>query len=79
MPKTETTTNISIRFGAFCEPIKEQLHKAGLGMDTEKLEHFQKDADALVRLSLRDIIPFSACDKARQRLLNKIAKEAENE
>ena len=74
MPKTVTT--LALHLGAMAEPIRKQLYDAGLKVDIEKLEHFQKDADAIVRLHVRDLIPHSIIEKARQKLVNNISKEA---
>ena len=55
-----------IHFGAFAPKLSEQGF-ADL-IDANKLEHLQKDADAISRLSVRGIIPDSVVGKARERL-----------
>lgn len=76
MPK-ETVTALGLHLGALCDPLRKQLHGLGLKMDIEQLEHRQKDADAIVRLHVRGIIPDYAVKKARQKLVNLIASEVE--
>jgi hypothetical protein len=68
---------LALHFGALCDPIRKQLHDLGLKMDIEKLEHRQKDADAIVRLHMRGLAPESVLKKARQKLVNMISEEVE--
>jgi hypothetical protein len=63
---------ISVVFGAKSPPLSEQL--AGFDLDPEKIKHWQKDADAIARLSVRGILSESETEKARKRLVNRIAR-----
>lgn len=70
--------NIGIHFRALVPSLKEQLapqlENIQEGIADEDLEHFQKDADAIVRLSVRGLITDSAKRSACQKLLKKIVK-----
>ena len=66
---------LSIRLGALAPKIKEQLDSEGItDYDEICLDVFQKDADAISRLSIRGLIPESIAVKARVRLMKKLAK-----
>jgi hypothetical protein len=66
---------IGIHFGAMAPPLKEQLKEFNL--DDNSLEHFQKDAEAIVRLAIRGIIPDSVKSSANKRLLKNIVRKIE--
>ncbi|WP_376960161.1 hypothetical protein ABNQ39_20880 [Azospirillum sp. A26] len=55
-----------IQMGAFANTLAEQGF-ADL-IDADILDHLQKDADAISRLSVRGVIPEGAANKARERL-----------
>lgn len=59
-----------IQMGAFAPSLSEQGF-ADL-IDANTLDHLQKDADAISRLSVRGIIPDSVAGKARERLVRTI-------
>jgi len=63
---------LDISFGAMVPSLKEQI--GGLLDDEYMLAHFQLDADALVRVHMRGLIPDSQIDAARNRLFKKIQK-----
>ena len=66
---------ISIRLGALAPKISEQLDSIGISnYDKEYLDVFQKDADAISRLSIRGFISESVGITARKRLMKKLAK-----
>jgi len=65
-------TTISLHFGALVPQLKEQLE--GYGVDSTDIEHFQKDADAIVRLAIRGLIPDSTKITANRRLMRNIVK-----
>lgn len=73
----EPKITLALHLGALCDPIRKQLHDLGLKMDIEKLEHRQRDADAIVRLHVRDLVLEFIIKKARQKLVNLIATEVE--
>lgn len=64
---------INISFGALAPTIAEQLEKQNVGVEPERLEHFQKDADAISRLHVRGLIPDSVAKNIREKLMKKIA------
>ncbi len=64
--------NLELNFGALSAPLQQQLRSQGLAVldaDAERLEHLQRDADALVRLVIRDVITDSAAANARRKLI----------
>ena len=63
-----------ITFGALAPEIKEQLDEAGLVYDEKDADHFNRDAEAITRLFLRDLIPNGQAEKARQKLVKKIGE-----
>lgn len=69
---------IGIHFGALAPQLKEQLDSQLEDTDYEinddTLAHYQKDADAIIRLSVRRLIPDSVKSTAQKRLLKNITK-----
>lgn len=65
--------NLSIQFGALAPDIKRQL-PPGVVMADGDLEHFQRDADSITRLSVRGLITDAAKNAARQKLMERIVK-----
>lgn len=69
-------TRIELHFGALAPSLKEQLEPQlqGIqeGIADEKLEHFQRDADAIVRLYVRGLIPDSIKASAYKKLAKNI-------
>ena len=63
---------ISLHFGAMAAPLSEQLQ--GCDIDTNDLNHFQKDADAIVRLAVRGLITDSTKTSAHRKLIKNIAR-----
>lgn len=63
-------------FGALVPPIKEQLTSQGIicYVPSCEIEAIQDDADAIVRLNIRNILPDSAVRKARERLMRKLTR-----
>lgn len=73
-----TQLDFELVFGAMAEPIKSQLSREGLrAKDPKNVAHWQKDADAIARLSIRMLLPPSAVQEARQKLMNRISKNVE--
>jgi hypothetical protein len=74
--KKETEENkIGIRFGALCDSISKQVKDQGLKIPKNSAAHFQKDADAIIRLKFRGIISEGEANSAMIRLVKKIGKE----
>jgi hypothetical protein len=67
--------NLKLNFGALSEPLQQQLISQGLRVldgDAERLEHLQRDADALARLVIRDVVTDSAAAAARRKLIKRV-------
>jgi len=64
-----------LEFGCLCNPLKAQLRKQGITLDVDTIKHFQQDADAISRLSIRSIITDAEAMKARGRLVKIIARQ----
>jgi len=68
MPKNEMI------FGWGAPPMKEQ-HPC---LSDELCIHFDKDNDAIIRLSTRGVLPRSQADGCRKRLVRQIEKQIRN-
>lgn len=66
--------HVALHFGAMAPSISEQLEGQGLTAEPADLLHWQKDADAITRLTVRQMLPESQAHAARKRLMKKIAK-----
>lgn len=66
--------DLQIHFGALVPSIAEQLAKAKLKASPKDVLHWQKDADAIVRLNVRGLLTDSATRAARKKLVKKMAK-----
>jgi hypothetical protein len=64
---------LSINFGATAPPLAEQL--ADFNFEENEITHWQKDFNAITRLSVRGLLSDAETDKARNRLLNAITKK----
>ena len=65
-----------LEFGWGADPIQDQLEAFGISdVDAETIEHWQKDADAILRCVMRDCLTPSEGMKARNRLTRKIEGE----
>lgn len=65
-------SRISIELGALAPPLAEQL-----GLEsTERLDHLQKDADALTRLRVRGLLTERESTAASKRLVKRIVSLA---
>lgn len=77
--KSSIPQEIGFRFGALSPSLAEQFREQRLVIrkeDKDEFLHLDKCADALVRLSLSDLLPESAISKARQKLTHRLAKIA---
>ena len=70
--------NLSLQFGAMAAPIAEQLADQDLTGNAHLVQHFQRDADAIARLQIRGLLPDSATQNARKRLLKRILSATES-
>lgn len=66
-----------LRFGALCPPIIEQITEQGLGISARLVAHYQKDVDAIIRLTVRGVITDGEAHRAKTRLMKRIAKDVE--
>ncbi|HEY4492547.1 MAG TPA: hypothetical protein VJ521_04280 [Acidobacteriota bacterium] len=67
--------DLALKFGAMVESLAIQISRAGMVVrDEEALARFQKDVDALTRLSVRGMLPGSVVHNARRRLMKRITK-----
>jgi hypothetical protein len=69
--------NLELNFGALAAPLQHQLRNQGLAVvegDAERLAHLQRDADALVRLMIRDVLTDSAASVARRKLIKRVCE-----
>ena len=64
---------VNISFGAMSRPIADQLKEQGLSLRPESCRHYQRDADAIVRLAIRGYLSAAPCRKMRQRIIDEIA------
>jgi hypothetical protein len=63
-----------LAYGWAADPIKDQIEAFGpTDVDPDMIEHWQKDADAILRCAMRSLIPDGQIMKAR----NKLAREVE--
>ena len=74
--EAEKRMKLHIVFGAMCPSIQEQLVRHGIRKSKKMIQPIQMDADAIVRLNIRGILPDSSAMKARIRLLRKLIKVA---
>lgn len=65
---------LRLTFGAMALPIIAQLREQGFGLSGQDSLHFQKDHDAIARLSIRGLITKSELRKAQARLIKAITK-----
>lgn len=62
--------NLRIGFGAFSEPLRDQLE--GFDIPTKVISGFQQQADAITRLHIGSILADGEAKKARGRLFRNI-------
>lgn len=67
---------LSLHFGAFVQPLKQQLRDAKVKAPAGSVSAWQQDADAITRLVIRGLLTDSAAQAARRKLLRTICKEA---
>lgn len=63
----------AILFGATADPIKQQLAAQFFAASDSDCEWWQRDADAITRLDVSDLLPRSAVLNARKKLMKRIA------
>lgn len=67
-------SEFGITFGALAPTIAEQLDEASLQYEEKDADHFNRDAEAITRLHIRDLIPDGQAEKARQKVVKKIGE-----
>ncbi len=71
---------LALHFGAICHPLAKQLMEQGVRMNAGirgSASIWQKDADAITRLAVRQLLPDSAARNARRKLLKRIIRGIE--
>jgi len=63
-----------MRFGAFVPTLAAQIEQQGFKLRRIDVAHHQRDVDAVTRLAVRGILSEAESRRARQRLVNRIAK-----
>jgi hypothetical protein len=66
---------LEVRFGATAPRLADQSIRAMI--DKDDLGHFQRDADAIVRLHIRGLMTDEQADAARKKLLKRMEDKAE--
>jgi len=69
---------LQLNFGALVPSIAEQIDMQGLVIARSVAQQFQNDADAIIRLVVRQLIPDSMARQIRQRLIKRIAAECKS-
>lgn len=64
--------HLQLYFGASAQKIIDQIIAAGLTADKDRIKNYQKDADALTRISVRGLLPDSAIHNGRKKLMKNI-------
>ncbi len=67
-----TSKPLSLLFGACTPPIRVQLDQQGIGCSAENGDIFQRDADAIARLNVRQLLTDREAQRARVRLGKRI-------
>lgn len=67
-------SQLELRLGAMADPILDQLATQGMTLDDSMKGRVQKDADAITRLVLGELISDSVARNARDRLFRRIKK-----
>jgi hypothetical protein len=70
---------LGINFGALCPSIEKQLNEQGLHTEIKSRPLIQSCADAIVLLSIHDILSDGERDKARKRMMNLIKRTLTNQ
>ena len=65
-----------IQLGGFVAPLSEQLADLKVPIDPKIVAHFQLDMEAISRLYLRHLIPYSLAQKAYEKLIRNIHQAA---
>lgn len=68
--KPDSTKRILVEFGALSRPLADQI--SHLGFNKDDVEHWQKDADAITRLCVRQLIAEGESKRAMKKLISKI-------
>lgn len=71
------TKTLSLEFGALCDPIAFQIDGQGLKLSDAEREFSQKAADSITLLTIKGLLTRPEAEKARKRLLARVAAYAE--
>jgi len=69
---------LKLIFGAMAPKLAEQLKSQNFSYNKVDMIHFQKDADAIVRLKVRGLITAFETEKATNKLIKSIKKHIES-
>ena len=72
-------SKLRIEFGALADPLGEQLRAKGFDVSDDEMAEFEKDREALLRLSVRRLITPGESAAAFRRLASLIAACVETE
>lgn len=72
--KAASSTTVALVFGATAPSLVRQL-KAREPHQIKMMKLFQRDADAITRLSVRGLLTERETDKARRRLISRLREE----
>lgn len=62
--------SLEITSGALAPPLVDQVNQQGFSVPN--IQHFQQDADAILRLSIRGYIPRGVVERCRSRLVKRL-------
>lgn len=67
---------IELRFGVLCAPLKEQLEGQGIALAPSQLTKYERVRSSINYLRIHRYITDSASDRAFQKLMQSISKDA---
>lgn len=68
----------AVHLGALAKPLLEQLSAVPHQLRAETILHWQKDADAITRCAVQGFITSATAERARRKLVQRIAKGLSN-
>lgn len=72
---SKTTRMFVITFGALADRIEDQIKAQGVSQyDAKTIAQFQEDADAIIRLVIRQFLPESTKRNLHDKLMRRIVK-----
>lgn len=68
---------MKLSFGALAAPIEEQMAAQGITATRVNIQHWQKDANAIVRLAVGGLLTEASVSLARRKLAKRIWEQSE--